>query len=87
VSFYSPQGAPPPPTGLTYWLQADCSWRAQWNSMPGATYYHFRETAGTERDVFDTATSVSCPQGDSGANKPKWVQSCNANGCSIKTDF
>jgi YD repeat-containing protein len=87
VSFQTPLGAPAAPTGLSYWQEASCSWRAQWNASPGATYYWFRESAGTERSVTGTSTSVSCPWDDPNANKPRWVQACNTNGCSSKVDF
>jgi hypothetical protein len=87
VTFTSPLGAPNAPTGLSYWQEASCSWRAQWNATPGATYYWFRESGGTERSVTDTSTSVSCPWDDPNANKPKWVQACNTNGCSSKSNF
>jgi hypothetical protein len=87
VTFTSPLGVPDAPTGLNYWLQADCSWRATWSAPPGATKYHFRENAGSAYGRVRHATSVSCPQGDSAANKPKWVQACNAQGCGLKSNF
>jgi len=86
-SFTTLVGVPPQPTGPTMFLQASCSWRADWNASLNATSYIVRDTNGAEQTVTATTANINCPQGDPEANKPKYVKACNASGCSSNADF
>src|SRR6185436_8410417 len=87
AAFTTAIGIPPTPTGPTMFLQASCSWRADWNASINATSYIVRDTNGAEQSVSATTANASCPQGDPEVNKPKFVKACNASGCSANADF
>lgn len=85
-------GAPGLPTNLVANQNSSCSWQASWTAPtgPAATSYIFRDVSGLHQ-LTVTTTSVSygfssCSI-DPLTEKPKWVQACNASGCSAKANF
>ncbi len=80
-------GVPPAPTGLLALHVADCAWRGQWNAVPDATRYVFRETLGTETTVTTLYAGVVCTRGNKNSNRPYWVRACNLVGCGDKAYF
>lgn len=87
ASFTTKQGPPAAPTGLSYSQNANCSWRASWNAVVGATRYEVADTKLNVQSVTGTTAYISCPYNDPQANKPKWVQACNAAGCGTRANF
>jgi YD repeat-containing protein len=78
----------PAPTGLSYSLISNCVWQARWNAVTGASYYRFRDTAGNEKSVSGTSTTMTCPFNNQNGNKPKWVRACDSAGnCGITANF
>jgi hypothetical protein len=82
---------PDPPGNPQVFYRGQCGWEAQWSaSTTGATYYSFRDQSGT-KTAMPTTNSYSysfCEDQDNPQNyRPKWVKACNANGCSVQTDF
>lgn len=86
-SFTTGSAAPSPPSGLDARLMADCAWNVTWSASDGATYYAFRETNGTERNVTTPSAIVNCPVGNPDGNKPDWVRACNSVACSTRSYF
>ena len=88
-----PPGPPPTPTGLQYNQNSQCSFYAQWSASTGATSYTIRDMSGNfQYSVSTTNTTYSfCGApgytGNPTDYKPKWVQACNALGCSVKANF
>jgi YD repeat-containing protein len=83
-------GPLPAPGAPNDWLEADCSWAATWSSVTGAASYLVRDTTGHDQTVTTTLAHVACPQGNSSANKPKWVKACtavNGTGCGFQANF
>jgi hypothetical protein len=80
---------PPPdqPSGLAYNQIADCAWNASWSAAANATYYIFADTNLATQQTSGLPRRCPCPQGNPEANKPKWVQACNATACSVKSNF
>jgi hypothetical protein len=85
-----PPTTPPAPTGLVANQNSSCSWQATWSASSGATSYKFNDVSGLHQLTVTTTTVTygfsSCSITPS-AEKPKWVQACNANGCSVKSNF
>ncbi|MES1195924.1 MAG: hypothetical protein ABUL58_03170 [Steroidobacter sp.] len=89
-----PPPPPPPvpaaPTGLFSTQNSNCSWLASWSASQYATSYIFRDASGNHQL---TVTTTSVVYGFSSCSisppteKPKWVQACNASGCSAKSNF
>jgi hypothetical protein len=76
------------PTNLSSSLIADCAWRVTWNAVPGATRYLVMDTNNASQSVTTTTAYVTCPSGNSTANRPKSVQACDVNNaCSSKAIF
>jgi chitodextrinase len=86
-SFTTKSAAPPAPTGLSYSQNANCSWRASWNAVNGATSYKLSDTNNAVQTLTGTTGYVSCPYNNPAGNKPKWVQACNSAGCGTRAYF
>ncbi|MFD1218362.1 fibronectin type III domain-containing protein [Microbulbifer celer] len=86
-SFTTSSAAPPAPSGLSYSQVANCSWRASWNAVNGATTYELRDTSGTVKTLTVTTGYISCPYNNPAGNKPKWVRACNSVGCGTRAYF
>lgn len=87
ASFTTKAAPPAAPTGLSYSQNANCSWKASWNALVGATRYEVADTKLNVQSVTGTTAYISCPYNDPQANKPKWVQACNAAGCGTRANF
>ncbi|HTU66125.1 MAG TPA: RHS repeat domain-containing protein [Steroidobacteraceae bacterium] len=87
--------APPKPTGLWTNGNQNCSWQAGWDAMSGATYYIVRDRSGNfQYNVNAPATSKTYSYcgapgytGIPNDYRPKWVKACNAQACSVQTDY
>lgn len=87
ASFTTLSALPPAPTGLSYSQNANCSWRASWNSVSGSTSYKLSDTSNNVQTLTGTTGYVSCPYNNPAGNKPKWVQACNSVGCGTRANF
>lgn len=89
-----PPPVPNPPSGLSYQQSSQCSWRASWNAVTGASSYIVHDWAGYHyvQVTGTTAEYAFCGDpgyaGNSSDYRPKWVQSCNIkNVCGTKAYF
>lgn len=90
ISFTTPAGLPNKPTDAWASQGGSCWWNTWWTASTDgstATYFRVRESGtAIEKDVTMQPTSVSFPPCDNpSSNKPSWVKSCNAQGCSAAT--
>ncbi len=91
---------PAAPTGLVANQNSQCSWKASWVGTVGTLTYNFRDLSGNHSIVVNapyvplqvnapyvTYSITNCDYANIPNEKPKWVQACNAMGCSDKVNF
>jgi YD repeat-containing protein len=83
----------PPPTGLGYTQNSQCSFRATWTASAGATSYTVRDWSGNFQFSVSSspATYDFCNApgytGNPTDYRPKWVKACNGSACSSQVNF
>jgi hypothetical protein len=84
--------APPAkPISLTSQYMYSCAWAAGWTAPAGETItsYKFKDVSNPTQTLSASVlnATVSCDSPNPSNNKPKWVQACNASGCSEQAFF